>query len=106
MNVMACVQAVIKANNMEIKCPHQCFINNEFVESTGGKAFGTVNPNDETVICHVSSAQKEDVVKAVQAAKVGLLVCVCVHLFFVCLFVCLSCLLASASYVLQFCIIL
>jgi len=56
---------------MEIKCPHQCFINNEFVESTGGKSSGTVNPNDETVICQVSSSQKEDVIKAVQAAKVG-----------------------------------
>ena len=55
---------------MEIKCPHQCFINNEFVDSTGGKLYNTINPNDESVICQVSAAQKEDVEKAVQAAKV------------------------------------
>ena len=71
MYVCVCVvQAIVKANNMEIKCPHQCFINNEFVDSTGGKTFSTINPNDESVICQVASSQKEDVLKAVQAAKV------------------------------------
>ena len=55
---------------MEIKCPHQCFINNEFVDSTGGKLYNTINPNDESVICQVSASQHEDVQKAVRAAKV------------------------------------
>ena len=58
---------------MEIKCPHQCFINNEFVDSTGGKFFNTVNPTDESIICSVSSSQHEDVLKAVKAAKVDIM---------------------------------
>ena len=40
------------------------------MESTGGKFFKTINPTDESVICEVSSAQHEDVQKAVKAAKV------------------------------------
>ena len=42
-------QAVIKANNMEIHCPHQCFINGQFVDATLGKTYDTINPTDESV---------------------------------------------------------
>jgi len=62
--------AVIKANNMEIQCPHQCFINGQFVDATLGKTYDTINPTDESVICKVSASSAEDVNKAVRAAKV------------------------------------
>jgi len=61
--------AVIKANNMEIQCPHQCFINGQFVDATLGKTYDTINPTDESVICKVSASSAEDVNKAVRAAK-------------------------------------
>lgn len=34
---------------MDIKMPHQLFINNQFVDSISGKYFQTVNPTDESV---------------------------------------------------------
>ena len=44
--------AVIKANGMEIQCPHQCFIGGEFVDSTDGKTYQTINPTTEEVAAH------------------------------------------------------
>ena len=40
---------------MEVRFPNQLFINNEFVDSSDGKTFDTVNPTDETVSdqCHM-----------------------------------------------------
>ena len=62
---------MIKANGLEIKCPHQCFINGEFVDSASGNTVDTINPTDETVICKISASGTEDVEKAVAAAKVS-----------------------------------
>lgn len=61
---------MIHANNREIQCPHQCFINGEFVDPISGNTFDTVNPTDESVICKVSSSGPEEVDQAVRAAKV------------------------------------
>jgi len=47
----------------------QLFINNEFVDSIGGKTFPTVNPCTEEDICHVQAAEKEDIDLAVIAAR-------------------------------------
>ncbi|KAG1649677.1 Cytosolic 10-formyltetrahydrofolate dehydrogenase [Nymphon striatum] len=56
-------------NNMDISFPHQLFINNEFVTSSHGKVLRLINPNNESLICEVSSASKADVDTAVMAAK-------------------------------------
>lgn len=45
------------------------FINNEFVNSVGGKTFDTVNPATEKVICAVQEADARDVDLAVSAAR-------------------------------------
>ncbi len=44
-------------------------INNEWVESSSGKTFPTINPATEEVICHVSEADADDVDRAVRAAR-------------------------------------
>jgi formyltetrahydrofolate dehydrogenase len=36
-------------NNMDISFPRQLFIDNEFVDSSNGATFNTVNPSDESV---------------------------------------------------------
>ncbi|EDV25335.1 Cytosolic 10-formyltetrahydrofolate dehydrogenase [Trichoplax sp. H2] len=59
----------LHVNDMDVKIPHQLFINNQFVDSISGKFFKTINPTDESVICKVSYATEEDVNVAVQAAK-------------------------------------
>jgi len=51
------------------KLETRLFINNEFVNSSSGKTFETVNPATEQVICSVQEALAEDVDKAVDAAK-------------------------------------
>ena len=38
----------------------------EFVDAIGGNTFKTINPNDESVICEVHEARKEDVDVAVE----------------------------------------
>ena len=48
-------------NNMDLKIPYKLFINGQFVDAVGGNTFDTVNPNDESVICQVHEARKEDV---------------------------------------------
>ncbi|KAI0024942.1 Aldehyde/histidinol dehydrogenase [Xylariomycetidae sp. FL0641] len=49
--------------------PIGLFINNEWVASSGGKAIPTFNPTTEEEICAPHAATKEDVDKAVQAAR-------------------------------------
>ena len=39
----------MRVNNMDISFPHQLFIDNEFVDSSSGNKFNTINPNDESV---------------------------------------------------------
>ncbi|KAK3103669.1 hypothetical protein FSP39_020897 [Pinctada imbricata] len=56
-------------NNMDISFPHQLFIENEFIDSSNGNTFNTVNPNDESVICKVAKGTPDDVNRAVEAAK-------------------------------------
>ncbi|CAM3684500.1 aldehyde dehydrogenase family protein [Alicyclobacillus pomorum] len=52
-----------------LKGTKKLFINGEFVESVSGKTFETVNPATGEVLAVVSEAQKEDVDRAVQAAR-------------------------------------
>lgn len=61
----------MRVNNMDLSFPHQCFIDNEFVDSSDGRTFETINPSDESVICKVSRGTPEDVDRAVEAAKVA-----------------------------------
>lgn len=58
-------------NNMDVSFPNQLFINNQFLNSSSGKVLDSINPTDESVICQVQCASKEDVDKAVKAAKVA-----------------------------------
>ena len=55
---------------MTIKFPHQLFINNQFVDSSDGATFSSINPTTEEVICKVSKGTKQDVDLAVNAAEV------------------------------------
>ena len=64
-------QAIIKANNLELRCPYQCFINNEFVDASDGKTYQIINPTDEAAICELAASGAQDVEKAIKAAKVG-----------------------------------
>ncbi|XP_061172256.1 aldehyde dehydrogenase 1A1-like [Saccostrea echinata] len=45
------------------------FINNEFVDSVSGRKFPTINPSTGKKICDVEEGDKEDVDRAVAAAK-------------------------------------
>ncbi|CAH8622857.1 unnamed protein product [Schistosoma curassoni] len=45
------------------------FINNEWVESSSGKTFNTINPATGKVICQVSEGDEVDIDKAVKAAR-------------------------------------
>ena len=45
------------------------FINNEFVNSASGKTFPTYNPATEEVIAQVQEGDKEDIDRAVKAAR-------------------------------------
>jgi len=59
----------MNVNKRDIAFPHQLFIDNEFIDSSDGSTFQTINPTDESVICDVSKGTKEDVDKAVDAAE-------------------------------------
>ena len=52
----------------------QLFINNQFVDAEQKKTFPVINPADESVLCSVQCAGKEDVDKAVNAAQVRKLI--------------------------------
>ncbi|KAL4227685.1 Retinal dehydrogenase 1 [Mactra antiquata] len=47
----------------------QIFINNEWVNSESGKTFPTINPTNGKKICDVQEGDKDDINKAVAAAK-------------------------------------
>jgi len=55
---------------MELKFPNQLFVNNEFIDASNGDTFETINPADESVICKVAKATREDADYAVYCAKV------------------------------------
>lgn len=61
---------VLHANDKELRFPNQLFINNEFIDASDGGTFKTVNPSDESFICKVAKATKDDVDYAVHCAKV------------------------------------
>ncbi len=42
-------QVTIEANGMSIKCPHQLMINGDFVNSSWGRTYDTINPSNEKV---------------------------------------------------------
>lgn len=52
----------------EVFC-NQIFINNEWHDAVSKKTFPTVNPSTGEVICQVAEGNKEDVDKAVKAAR-------------------------------------
>ncbi|XP_047122549.1 cytosolic 10-formyltetrahydrofolate dehydrogenase isoform X1 [Hydra vulgaris] len=64
-----CNYTDVTIKGKSLKMPNQLFINGEFVEAESGKTFETLNPSDETVLAEVSLGDKEDVDKAVAAAK-------------------------------------
>ena len=39
----------MNANNMDLTIPYQAFIDNEFVDSSNGNTFNTINPTNEEV---------------------------------------------------------
>ncbi|MFK0733863.1 MAG: aldehyde dehydrogenase family protein [Gloeotrichia echinulata IR180] len=49
--------------------PTQLLINNEWIESTSGRRFSTINPTTGEIICELAEADAPDVDKAVQAAR-------------------------------------
>ncbi|XP_017786750.1 PREDICTED: cytosolic 10-formyltetrahydrofolate dehydrogenase [Nicrophorus vespilloides] len=59
----------LEVNKRHLKFPCQLFIDGEFVDAEGGKSIPTVNPANEEVICQVQFGSKNDVNKAVAAAK-------------------------------------
>lgn len=59
----------LNINNLNLSFPTQLFINNQFVDSSDGKTLKSINPTNEELICEVQCASKEDVDKAVKAAK-------------------------------------
>lgn len=70
----AVIQVKLRANNMDLEFPNQLFINNEFIDSSDGVTFNTVNPADESVICKVAKASRDDVEHAVDCAKASIAV--------------------------------
>ncbi|KAJ8939256.1 hypothetical protein NQ314_011193, partial [Rhamnusium bicolor] len=59
----------LEVNKMKVRFPCQLFINGEFVDAENGKSTPTINPATEELICDVQCASKNDVDKAVEAAK-------------------------------------
>lgn len=65
-------QHLTAPNSLPIDQPIGLFINNEFVKSTSGKKFATINPANEQEITSVYAADPEDVDIAVKAARKAL----------------------------------
>ncbi|XP_066447546.1 mitochondrial 10-formyltetrahydrofolate dehydrogenase [Eleutherodactylus coqui] len=59
----------LNVNNMTVNMPYQCFINGQFLDSSSGETWNTINPTDGSVLCKVAFCSVEDVDKAVAAAK-------------------------------------
>lgn len=49
--------------------PKKLFINNEWVEAASGETFEVLNPADRSVLAHCATGGKEDVDRAVKAAR-------------------------------------
>ncbi|KAI5293541.1 aldehyde dehydrogenase (NAD(P)(+)) ald5 [Ascosphaera acerosa] len=66
------LSAIIQAGPIAYEQPLGLFINNEFVRSSDGKTFETINPHTEAPICRVHEASPDDVDVAVAAARAAL----------------------------------
>jgi len=55
-------------NKMDINFPNQLFIDGLFCDATSGKKLKEFDPKDESLICEVEAASKEDVDRACKAA--------------------------------------
>ena len=55
--------------HITLKDQYDLFINGEFIPSTGGKYFDSINPATEGKIAKVAEATKADVDKAVKSAR-------------------------------------
>merc|ERR1712079_305742 len=58
----------MNVNKMDISFPNQLFIDGLFCDATSGKKLKSIDPRDESVICEVEAASKEDVDRACKAA--------------------------------------
>jgi acyl-CoA reductase-like NAD-dependent aldehyde dehydrogenase len=56
-------------NRVVDSCPKQLLIDGEWVDAASGKTFDTVNPANGEVLARVAEADKEDVDRAVTAAR-------------------------------------
>lgn len=65
----ATTQAVPAPNQQPEVFYNQIFINNEWHDAVSKKTFPTVNPSTGEVICQVAEGDKEDVDRAVKAAR-------------------------------------
>ena len=45
----------MEVNNMTVHMPHQLFIDGEFVDSSTGRTFDAINPNDGSVSTCINS---------------------------------------------------
>ena len=55
-------------NKMDISFPSQLYIDGQFVDGTSGRKLTSIDPRDESELCQVECASKEDVDKACKAA--------------------------------------
>ena len=62
-------QVCLHVNKMNISFPNQLLIDGLFCDATSGKKLTTIDPRNETVICEVEAASKDDVDRAVKAAQ-------------------------------------
>ena len=58
----------IHVNKMDISFPSQLYIDGQFVDGTSGRKLKSIDPKDESLICEVECASKDDVDKACKAA--------------------------------------
>lgn len=57
------------SQKVTVSFPNELFINNQFVKSSSNKKLAIINPNDESAICQVECASRQDVDRAVEAAQ-------------------------------------
>ena len=69
-DVSAAVYDTVKlhVNKMDVSFPSQLYIDGQFVDATSGRKLRSIDPRDESLICEVECASKEDVDKACKAA--------------------------------------
>lgn len=58
-------------SHIELKDQYDLFINGEFIPSTGGEYFDSINPATEEKLTKVAEATKTDVDKAVKSARIA-----------------------------------